>query len=173
MIGSNFREEEWSGCCMKKGLEREKLGAGRPAWESCQQFLGKWSPTKLHCTGDRNSWVKKSRIKKNWLKHVDKPLCVCDDKEQEPRMKARCIQLGKFSGWERVFLLNRETWAVKNFIQPEKKKKKGFKYVRVVGSEKYKGGPECQDSSLQAPWKVVYSYTLLQDHVLGSEFESA
>ena len=32
------------------------------------------------------------------------------------------------------------------------KKKKGFKYVRVVGSEKYKGRPECQESSLQASW---------------------
>ena len=31
----------------------------------------------------------------------------------------------------------------------EKKKKKGFKCVHVAGSEKYKGGPECQENSLQ------------------------
>ena len=31
----------------------------------------------------------------------------------------------------------------------EKKKKIDLKYVHVVGSEKYKGQPECQESSLQ------------------------
>ena len=35
------------------------------------------------------------------------------------------------------------------FHSEKKKKKKDLKYVHVVGSEKYKGGPECQESSLQ------------------------
>ena len=77
MTGSNFREEK-------------KLGAGRPIWEGCQQFLGKWSPTKIHCTEDRHRWVKKSTIKKNWLKHADKWLGGYDDEEEEPRMKPMC-----------------------------------------------------------------------------------
>ena len=36
-----------------------------------------------------------------------------------------------------------------SIISFRKKKKKDLKYVHVVGSEKYKGGPECQESSLQ------------------------
>ena len=34
-------------------------------------------------------------------------------------------------------------------ISLRKKKKIDLKYVHVVGSEKYKGRPECQESSLQ------------------------
>ena len=43
-----------------------------------------------------------------------------------------------------------ENSSIKEFhSENKKKKKKDLKYVHVVGSEKYKGGPECQESSLQ------------------------
>ena len=62
-------------------------------------------------------------------------------------MKPRCIQrMGESLSVEQRNMSSQE------FHSAKKKKKKGFKYVRVVGSEKYKGGPECQKSGLQAPW---------------------
>ena len=126
MTGSNFREEKCSGCCMKNGLERKKLGAGRPVWESCQQFLGKWSPTKIHCTGDRNRWVKKSTIKKNWLKHVDKWLGIYDDEEEEPRMKPLC-PAWKIQWMGESLSVEQRNMSSQEFHSGKKKKRERFK----------------------------------------------